>query len=43
MQKFPGFWNPDSFTWGEIFQWDEPENRLPFTSQLEFPGIRGKW
>ena len=27
----------------EIFQWDEPENRLPFTSQLEFPGIRGKW
>ena len=43
MQKFPGFWNPDSVTWGEIFQWDEPENRLPFTSQLEFPGIRGKW
>ena len=22
-----------------IFQWDEPNNRLPFTSQLEFPGI----
>ena len=43
MQKVPGFWNPDSFTWGEIFQWDEPENGLPFTSQLEFPGIRGKW
>ena len=46
--KCPSFFRkwkapPDSFTWGEIFQWDEPENRLPFTSQLEFPGIRGKW
>ena len=22
-----------------IFQWDEPKNRLPFTSQPEFPGL----
>ena len=26
-----------------IFQWDEPQKRLPFTSQQEFPGICGKW
>ena len=27
----------------EIFQWDEPKKRLPFTSQQEFPVICGKW
>ena len=26
-----------------IFQWDETKKRLPFTSQLEFPEICGKW
>ena len=27
----------------EIFQWDEPKKRLPFTSQQEFPGICGEF
>ena len=26
-----------------IFQWDEPNKRLPFISQPKFPGICGKW
>ena len=36
MQKFPGFWNPDSFTWGEIFQWDEPEIVYPLHPNWNF-------
>jgi len=27
----------------EIFQWDEPKSRVPFTSQQEFPEFFGKW
>ena len=27
----------------EIFQWDEPKNHVPFTTQPEFPESLGKW
>jgi len=27
----------------ENFQWNEPESRVPFTSQPEFPEFVGKW
>ena len=27
----------------EIFQWDEPKNHVPFTTQPEFPEFLGKW
>ena len=27
----------------EIFQWDEPKNHIPFTTQPEFPEFFGKW
>ena len=27
----------------EIFQWDEPKNHVPFTTQPEFPEFFGKW
>ena len=27
----------------EIFQWNEPKNHVPFTTQPEFPEFFGKW
>ena len=27
----------------EIFQWNEPKNHVPFTTQPEFPESLGKW
>ena len=30
------------FIW-EIFRWDEPKWRVPFTAQPEFPGFFCKW
>ena len=27
----------------EIFQWDEPKNHVPFTTQPEFPEFFDKW
>ena len=27
----------------EMFQWNEPKNHVPFTTQPEFPEFFGKW
>jgi len=27
----------------DIFQWNEPKNHVPFTTQPEFPESLGKW
>ena len=27
----------------EIFQWNEPNSHVPFTSPVEFPEFFGKW
>ena len=50
-QKFPvgSFHRENGTTFSEIplfqeiFQWDEPKSRVPFTSQPEFPEFFGKW